>query len=117
VESSYTPICIFINHGTIIGIVKQKSIETKNIEWSNLLLIRASNYFQSFNLKIIYKLGIEHIVLDVFSRLQATKSQKLIVTTELDFDYISAYNFIISLYNISPKFCKKLEAGYKSDPI
>jgi hypothetical protein len=53
----------------------------------------------------------------MFSRLQIAKSQKLIVTTEFDFDYISAYNFITSLYNISPKFYKKLEASYKSDLI
>jgi hypothetical protein len=53
----------------------------------------------------------------VFSKLQAAKSQKPIVTAELDFDYISAYNFIISLYNVSPEFRKKLEAGYKLDLI
>jgi hypothetical protein len=55
------------------------------------------------------------MVPDMFSRLQVIKSQKPIVTTELDFDYISAYNFITSLYNVSPKFRKKLEASYKSD--
>jgi hypothetical protein len=53
----------------------------------------------------------------MFSRLQTTKSQKPTITTELDFDYISAYNFITSLYNISPKFYKKLETSYKSDLI
>jgi hypothetical protein len=107
VESSYTFIRIFTNHGAITGIVKQKSIETESIKRSNLLLVRASNYFQSFNLKITYKLEIKHIVPDVFSRLQAAKSQKPIITTELDFDYISAYNFIISLCDVSPKFRKK----------
>jgi hypothetical protein len=53
----------------------------------------------------------------MFSRLQAAKSQKPTVIAKLNFDYISAYNFITSLYNISPEFRKKLEAGYKSDPI
>jgi hypothetical protein len=53
----------------------------------------------------------------MFSRLQAAKSQKPIVIAKLNFDYISAYNFITSLYNVSPEFRKKLEAGYKSDPI
>jgi hypothetical protein len=53
----------------------------------------------------------------MFSRLQITKSQKPIIIAELDFDYINAYNFIISLYNISPKFRKKLKTSYKSDPI
>jgi hypothetical protein len=57
------------------------------------------------------------MVLDIFSRLQTTKSQKLIITTKLDFDYISAYNFTISLCNVSPEFRKKLETSYKSDPI
>jgi hypothetical protein len=57
------------------------------------------------------------MVLDAFSRLQAAKSQKPTITAELDFDYISAYNFIISLCNVSPEFRKKLEAGYKLDPI
>jgi hypothetical protein len=117
VESSYTLICIFTNHGAIIGIIKQKLIETENIERSNLLLVRASNYFQSFNLEITYKPGVKYIVPDTFSRLQAAKSQKPIVTAELDFDYISTYNFITSLYNVSPEFYKKLETGYKSDPI
>jgi hypothetical protein len=65
----------------------------------------------------MYKLGIKYIVLDIFFRLQAAKSQKPIITAELDFDHISTYNFITSLYNISPEFRKKLEAGYKSDPI
>jgi hypothetical protein len=55
------------------------------------------------------------MVPDVFSRLQAAKSQKFIITAELDFDHISAYNFITSLYNVSPEFRKKLEAGYKLD--
>jgi hypothetical protein len=53
----------------------------------------------------------------MFSRLQAVKSQKPIIITKLDFDYISAYNFIISLYNVSPEFHKKLKAGYKLDLI
>jgi hypothetical protein len=53
----------------------------------------------------------------MFSRLQTTKSQKPIITTELDFDYINAYNFTISLYNVSPEFRKKLKTGYKLDPI
>jgi hypothetical protein len=57
------------------------------------------------------------VVPDALSRLQAAKSQKLIVTTKLDFDYISAYNFITSLCDVSPEFCKKLEAGYESDPM
>jgi hypothetical protein len=57
------------------------------------------------------------MVLDVFFRLQAAKSQKPIIITELDFDYISAYNFITSLCDVSPEFRKKLEAGYKLDPI
>jgi hypothetical protein len=117
VESSYTLTRIFINYSTITGIVKQKSIETKSIKRSNLLLVCASNYFQSFNLKITHKLGVKYIILDAFSRLQAAKSQKLIITAELDFDYISAYNFITSLYNVSPEFCKKLEASYELDPI
>jgi hypothetical protein len=65
----------------------------------------------------MYKLGIKHIVLDMLSRLQAAKSQKPIITAKLDFDYISAYNFIISLYNVSPEFRKKLETSYKLDPI
>jgi hypothetical protein len=58
-----------------------------------------------------------YIILDIFFRLQAAKSQKLIITAELDFDHISTYNFIISLYNVSPKFRKKLEVGYKLDPM
>jgi hypothetical protein len=53
----------------------------------------------------------------MFSRLQIVKSQKPIIITEFDFDYINTYNFIISLYNISPEFYKKLEASYKLDPI
>jgi hypothetical protein len=53
----------------------------------------------------------------MFFRLQAAKSQKPIITTELGFDYISTYNFIISLYNVSPEFHKKLKASYKLDPI
>jgi hypothetical protein len=57
------------------------------------------------------------MVLDILSRLQATKSQKPTITAELDFDYISAYNFIIFLYNVSPEFCKKLKASYKLDLI
>jgi hypothetical protein len=51
----------------------------------------------------------------MFSRLQITKSQKPIIIAELDFDYISTYNFIIFLYNVSPEFYKKLEASYKLD--
>jgi hypothetical protein len=53
----------------------------------------------------------------VFFRLQAAKSQKPTIITELDFDYINAYNFITSLYNVSPEFRKKLKASYKLDPM
>jgi hypothetical protein len=117
VESSYTLTYIFTNHGVIIGIVKQKSIETESIKRSNLLLVRASNYLQSFNLEITHKPGIEHVVLDVLSRLQAAKSQKPAVIAELDFDHISTYNFITSLYDVSPEFHKKLETSYELDPM
>jgi hypothetical protein len=117
VEFSYTSIRIFTDHGAITGLVKQKSIETKSIKQSNLLLVRASNYLQSFNFKITHKPGVKYIILDIFSRLQAAKSQKPIITTKLDFDYINTYNFITSLCDISPEFRKKLEAGYKSDPM
>jgi hypothetical protein len=65
----------------------------------------------------MYKPGVKYIVPNIFSRLQTTKSQKPIIITKLNFDYISAYNFITSLYNISPEFYKKLKAGYKSDLI
>jgi hypothetical protein len=68
-ESFYTFICIFIDYNAITGIVKQKLIKTESIKRSNLLLVYTSNYFQSFNLKIMYKLGVKYIVLDVFSRL------------------------------------------------
>jgi hypothetical protein len=51
----------------------------------------------------------------MFSRLQTAKSQKPTITAELDFDYISAYNFTISLYNVSPKFYKKLKTSYELD--
>jgi hypothetical protein len=54
---------------------------------------------------------------DAFFRLQVIKSQKPIIIAKLDFDYISTYNFIISLYNVSPEFRKKLETGYESDLI
>jgi hypothetical protein len=57
------------------------------------------------------------MVPNMFSRLRAAKSQKPTITAKLDFDYISAYNFIISLYNINPEFRKKLETGYELDPM
>jgi hypothetical protein len=57
------------------------------------------------------------MVPNALSRLQAAKSQKLTITAELDFDYINAYNFTISLCDISPEFRKKLKASYESDPI
>jgi hypothetical protein len=63
----------------------------------------------------MHKPGVKYIVPDVFSRLQTIKSQKPIITTKLDFDYISAYNFTTSLYDVSPEFHKKLKAGYESD--
>jgi hypothetical protein len=65
----------------------------------------------------MHKLGVKYIILDMLSRLQTAKSQKPTITTELDFDYINTYNFITSLYDVSPEFRKKLEVGYKSDPI
>jgi hypothetical protein len=65
----------------------------------------------------MYKPGVKHIIPDILSRLQATKSQKPIITAELDFDHINTYNFTISLYNISPKLRKKLKTSYKSDLI
>jgi hypothetical protein len=65
----------------------------------------------------MHKLGIKYIILDIFSRLQIIKSQKPVITTELDFDYINTYNFITSLYDVSPEFRKKLETSYELDLI
>jgi hypothetical protein len=65
----------------------------------------------------MHKPRVKHIIPDAFSKLQVAKSQKPIITVKFDFDYINAYNFITSLYDISPEFRKKLEAGYKSDPM
>jgi hypothetical protein len=65
----------------------------------------------------MHKLEVKYIILDTFSRLQTAKSQKPIITTELDFDYINAYNFITSLCNVSLEFRKKLEASYRLDLI
>ena len=72
IKSSKLPIIVFTDYGAILGITKQTSLITTNINKINLRFIRVLNYLQRFDLFIRYKLGKQYIVLDTLSRLENT---------------------------------------------
>jgi hypothetical protein len=115
VESSQTPTKVFTDHGAIVGIVRQRSLETESTDRSNLMLVRASNYLQQFNLDVYHKPGKNHIVPDALSRLQSVAPPAK--APELDFDSGMAYNYTASIGEMSPDFRKRLITAYQSDPV
>ena len=113
VESSQTPAKIFTDHGAIIAIAKQRSLETESTDRANLRLISASHYLQQFKLEIFHKPGREHTIPDALSRLQSFATAA--TTPELDFEGVANYNVTASLPEMTADFRAKLQEGYKQD--
>ena len=64
-------IIIYIDHSTIVSILRQINFITFNTNKLNLRFIKASQYLFSFNLQVKHKIEKFNIIFDVFFRLQA----------------------------------------------
>ncbi|MGD0511075.1 MAG: hypothetical protein ABSA33_04505, partial [Candidatus Micrarchaeaceae archaeon] len=113
IKSSKTPTNIFIDHGAITGIIRQRSMQTESTDRSNLRLVRASMFLQQFNLNCYHKPGAKNVIPDTLSRLDTyTTAPEL---EELDFDAVASYNYTASLIKMSAEFKQRLVLGYQDD--
>jgi hypothetical protein len=110
IESSKSPVRVFTDHGAITGIVRQRSLETESTDRANLLLVRASNYLQQFNLDVHHKPGTMHVVPDALSRLKSPTEPPLY--PELDFADV---NYAATIGQISDDFKKQIQEAYATD--
>lgn len=114
IETAHVPTKVFTDHGAITNIIRQRSLETQSTDRANLLLVRASNYLQQFDLICHHKPGKEHIVPDALSRLRSAAAPGK--TAELDFE-AESYNFTAALVEMTPEFRNMLLQGYEIDPF
>ena len=66
---SISQIIIYINHSTIINIVKQIKFTFNNIDKLNLRLIKVFTYLFQFAFDVRHKSNKQHIVLNILLRL------------------------------------------------
>jgi hypothetical protein len=104
---------VYTDYRALLSISKQTILETTSTEYSNLQLVQASEYIQYFNLDIKYKPGKMYIVLDTLSQLAGT----ILLSTEAELDFATAYNYIAILVEISEEFRAQLLRGYSYNPI
>jgi hypothetical protein len=125
IESCQLTTRVYTDHGSALGISRQKTLSTVSAERSNLRLVRASEYIQRFNIELRHKPGKTHIVPNALSRLAQKGPTTSIFTDspELDFEHAyftngveSAYNYTTTIAEFSPEFKTRLQEGYLKDP-
>ncbi len=102
-------IILFMDHESILKIVKQISLTTISIDKLNLRLIRVFEYIQRFNVIIKHKSNKHHVVSNALSRLVNENDE---FASELD--ELNAF-FIISLVEMNFTFKTKIIHEYIID--
>ena len=106
-----------IDHSAIIGIDNNISLNTTSIDKLNLRLIRASEYLQQFNLKLVHIKGKSNIVSDALSRLTNVNAPMINLNKDsAELDEIENYRYEAMILEIEPGFKEKIIEGYKLDP-
>ncbi len=106
IESFKKSTILFIDHDSVLSIVKQTSLVISFIDKLNLRLIRASKYIQRFNIIIKHKSEKQHIVSDALFRLASENDENA-----LDFEELDAL-FITTLIEMNLTFRKKIIDEY-----
>jgi hypothetical protein len=99
-------IILFIDHESVLEIIKQISLLIISIDKLNLRLVRASEYIQRFNVIIKHKSRKQHIVSDALFRLASDNDENISNSSELN------ALFIITLIEMNSAFRKKIIAEY-----
>ena len=119
VETLEKPTRIYTDHVTIVGIVRQSSLNTISIEKFNLRLIRASKYLKCFRLEVRYKPNRTHVIPDALSQLASrearTGGEKGVLNT-LHAEAKKLWNNPILTITLSEIFKKRLLKRYEEDP-
>lgn len=128
------PTIIYTDHSAAVPISRQTTLNSTSTDKLNLRLVRASQYFSSFNLELRHKAGKSNTVPDALSRLpQATVAPPDQSEGALDALYgsidswpkptatglqvaesIAVYH--ATLVEMSDDFKQRLKQGYRSDP-
>ena len=113
---------VLTDHSATVEIATQKTLNTSAAWKMNLRLVRASEFFQRFDLDVKHKPGKENIVPDALSRLASSnKSHYASDRSELDAlhctscDVVPVYQYAATLVEMSEDFRKKILEGYKKD--
>lgn len=111
-ESNTRPTVCFTDHSGTVQIAKQTSLTTSSTDKLNLRLVRASQYLSQFDLTVVHKPGIKHVVPDAISRLKAFILERPSGDVLED---LPTYAFHISLVALNPAFKDELIKEYKTD--
>jgi hypothetical protein len=110
IESFKKSIILFIDHESVLDIVKQIDLVITFTDKLNLRLIRAFEYIQRFNLIIKHKSEKQHIVFDALSRL-ISKNDDINISDSKELDAL----FIITLIEMKFTFKAKIIDEYFTD--
>jgi len=106
IEACDKPVTVLTDHAATTGIVRQTSLHSSSVDKLNNRLTRASQYLSSFhNLKVVYRLGREHVVPDALSRLMA-ESEPVEEDDDVLDDLLMAFQ--TTSVEIEPKFRAEL---------
>ena len=113
---------VLTDHSATVDIATQKTLNTSAAWKMNLRLVRASEFFQRFDLDVKHKPGKENIVPDALSCLvSSNKSNYASSRSELDAlhctscDTVPVYQYAATLVEMSEDFKKKILEGYDKD--
>ena len=117
IEASESPTTVWTDHSATIGIGKSTSLSTTSTDRLNLRLIRASEYLQRFNLKLVHIPGKSNVVPDALSRLASTNASLIRPNPEsAELDEIENYKYEAFMVEMEPDFRRRIVEGYKTDP-
>ena len=106
---------IFTNHSINFSIVKQITLNNKNIDKLNLRFVQISAYLSQFNIDVRYKIDKINIVFDALSRLSSnnfTRDSEIMNTFDIDNYHIEIEN--ISIFNYAfQKFLIAMTTDFK----
>ncbi len=103
-------IILFIDHESVLEIIKQTFLLTTSIDKLNFRLIRVFEYIQRFNVLIKHKSEKLHVVSDVLSRLPSENDD----ANTSDSKKLDAF-FINTLMKMKSSFKTKIIDKYFTD--
>ncbi len=113
IKSSKSNVVIQMDQSVILDIFQQSSIiSTTSTMRLNLRLVQVSQFLQQFKLDVCHKLGKEHIIPDVLSRLASANTGHA-DPHHLELDVLFTYS--TTLVELHPALVSRILAGYKAD--